>query len=664
MPLRGFKIFGFVICIFLFAGTMKAQLNAFDRINYVLKISDNSGNQVAGVCDIRVSLLTNTELLFQENHSSSSFNKGLINILIGGGVNTSNGIYSSLRNIFPIRDSIRIKVELNINSAGYFTLEDRIIKSSLFSARSIYNIDTIKVIELTDVAFSSNSNNQILKYSNNKWLKQNDSLGYITTYAQLLGSSQNSDTANFSYVALPVNDDTAAYSFQSLNSQNTVYSQNVIYSDTSNFSQVALSADSVINAWHYTGDYGSASNKLGTTDSVALLFKTNSNEVIKIKPTGSVTLLSDTSSGDLNVKSINGFLFQNTSGNNYPWINSANGSVLLFCAQKGSFMGGNVNDNRWFDTTKMAANSFAFGNNVLSDGWKSSVVFGDSCYSTVIPPPTTYSTQPVFTSGHSSFTFGKNCVSNGAYAISMGYGTQAQMIRNVAMGYRCKTSKESANIAMGYLAEASGSTAASFGYKTLASGHKSTAFGNLASTKGFSGGFVYGDASTILTNDTIKNTGQNQFVVRAAGGVHFFSDTNATTGVLLAPGSGSWSMMSDTLSKANFSSFNPEYLMKEFGKLKLYKWNYIGGSMNVKHLGPLAQNFYSAFKLGESEKMISSVDADGVIFSSIINLNQRIENLQFKNKLNKLKAEVQSCNYFDLNNRADELLIKLTNQKK
>ena len=38
---------------------------------------------------------------------------------------------------------------------------------------------------------------------------------------------------------------------------------------------------------------------------------------------------------------------------------------------------------------------------------------------------------------------------------------------------------------------------------------------------------------------------------------------------------------------------------------------------SIRHLGPVAQDFYAAFGLGESELAINMQDADGVAFASI-----------------------------------------------
>jgi hypothetical protein len=111
---------------------------------------------------------------------------------------------------------------------------------------------------------------------------------------------------------------------------------------------------------------------------------------------------------------------------------------------------------------------------------------------------------------------------------------------------------------------------------------------------------------------------------RASGGVRFFTDTNATAGAELAPGSGSWSSVSDRNAKENFAAVNTQAILQKMVGLPLSTWNYKAQDKSVRHLGPTAQEFKEAFALGESDRAISSVDADGVALAAIQGLNQKL----------------------------------------
>ncbi|HEY0548440.1 MAG TPA: hypothetical protein VGF13_02495 [Verrucomicrobiae bacterium] len=46
---------------------------------------------------------------------------------------------------------------------------------------------------------------------------------------------------------------------------------------------------------------------------------------------------------------------------------------------------------------------------------------------------------------------------------------------------------------------------------------------------------------------------------------------------------------------------------------------------SVRHIGPMAQDFRSAFAVGENDRTITTVDADGVALAAIQGLNQKVE---------------------------------------
>ena len=76
-------------------------------------------------------------------------------------------------------------------------------------------------------------------------------------------------------------------------------------------------------------------------------------------------------------------------------------------------------------------------------------------------------------------------------------------------------------------------------------------------------------------------------------------------------------------------------------------WNYKSQDPGIRHLGPIAQDFYAAFRLGEDDKHISTVDEEGVALAAIQGLNEivkekdvRIQALE--KEMIELKAAVNS----------------------
>lgn len=56
-------------------------------------------------------------------------------------------------------------------------------------------------------------------------------------------------------------------------------------------------------------------------------------------------------------------------------------------------------------------------------------------------------------------------------------------------------------------------------------------------------------------------------------------------------------------------------------------WSY-GWEVDVRHLGPMAQDFYERFGLGESNRRIDLLDANGVLFACVQSLADRVEALE------------------------------------
>jgi hypothetical protein len=85
----------------------------------------------------------------------------------------------------------------------------------------------------------------------------------------------------------------------------------------------------------------------------------------------------------------------------------------------------------------------------------------------------------------------------------------------------------------------------------------------------------------------------------------------------LAPGSGSWSSLSDKNAKENYAEVDGYTLLARLAAIPIRTWHYRAQEPSIRHLGPTAQDFHAAFGLGEDDKHISTVDADGVALAAI-----------------------------------------------
>jgi trimeric autotransporter adhesin len=134
--------------------------------------------------------------------------------------------------------------------------------------------------------------------------------------------------------------------------------------------------------------------------------------------------------------------------------------------------------------------------------------------------------------------------------------------------------------------------------------------------------FVWSDGSATTTATAAK-----QFMVRASGGMIIYSGSGTSSGVSLSAGGGSWNNLSDRNAKEKFTSVASQNVLARLAGLPITKWSYKTES-GVTHIGPMAQDFYSAFGVGEDERHISTVDEEGVALAAIQGLNQKLEEQQ------------------------------------
>ena len=181
-----------------------------------------------------------------------------------------------------------------------------------------------------------------------------------------------------------------------------------------------------------------------------------------------------------------------------------------------------------------------------------------------------------------------------------------------------------ASVSGGYENKAGGAySAVPGGYGNQALGDYSFAAGDQAQVgSAHPGTFLFADSSGFV----FPSVTSNEFAVRATGGVRFVTglgaDGKPLIGVRLAPGSGSWETLSDRNAKTSILPVDGRQVLDALMRVPISTWRYRGQSSAVRHIGPMAQNFYAAFGMGEDEQYIGTVDADGVALASIQGLYQ------------------------------------------
>jgi hypothetical protein len=282
--------------------------------------------------------------------------------------------------------------------------------------------------------------------------------------------------------------------------------------------------------------------------------------------------------------------------------------------------------------------------------------------------------------GQNNYTSGSNStVAGGSY--------------NTAMGNDSTVIGGSENTAEGaYSTVAGGSENAAYGPSSFAAGSEATA--------SYDGSFVWADD----TGNTFSDTGPDQFCIRAAGGLLLnvsgssglhpaacqinstsangvglfvaqsssdaaavFVNTGAgdiikgfsggtggnlvfevvNSGTVYAKGV---ALTSDRNAKEHFAPLDSRDVLAKVAALPISEWNYKDNAAEIRHVGPMAQDFHAAFGLdGADDKHISVVDEGGVALAAIQGLNQKLEEesqakdekiLALEKQLHELQAAV------------------------
>jgi hypothetical protein len=90
--------------------------------------------------------------------------------------------------------------------------------------------------------------------------------------------------------------------------------------------------------------------------------------------------------------------------------------------------------------------------------------------------------------------------------------------------------------------------------------------------------------------------------------------------------------VSDRNMKRDFAPVNDDEVLKAIDALPISSWSYKADGTKARHIGPMAQDFMSAFHLGSNDKTILQVDGDGVSLAAIKALSQRVKDLEARNR--------------------------------
>ncbi len=247
------------------------------------------------------------------------------------------------------------------------------------------------------------------------------------------------------------------------------------------------------------------------------------------------------------------------------------------------------------------------GSNVIG-GWSGNTV-------------TNNATSATIAGGGNNEQGGENIVSADMGTVGGGKGNTASGVAStVTGGYGNVASGFGSIVAGGGINTASGSTSTvPGGYVNLASGASSFAAGFVAQATD-SGSFVWCQQG----GQVCSSKGTNSFVVSVDGPIYFY-DGSGGQGCYLSTGSGSWTCSSDRNLKENMVSIDPRLVLDRVARMPISQWSMKSDAAGHKHIGPMAQDFYAAFGLGETDKYIAQGDAQGVALASIQGLYQMVQ---------------------------------------
>lgn len=100
----------------------------------------------------------------------------------------------------------------------------------------------------------------------------------------------------------------------------------------------------------------------------------------------------------------------------------------------------------------------------------------------------------------------------------------------------------------------------------------------------------------------------------------------------------SFNNTSDRNQKEKFQEVNAREVLNKVTELPINTWSYKAQS-DVRHIGPVAQDFYAAFNVGDSDKHIATVDFAGVALAAIKGLREVVT--EKEQELQQLKKQNQ-----------------------
>ena len=240
------------------------------------------------------------------------------------------------------------------------------------------------------------------------------------------------------------------------------------------------------------------------------------------------------------------------------------------------------------------------------------------------------------------------------------FGTVGGGLQNRAMGYAATVVGGGGNFANGEYATVCGFNNVAGGTASFAGGFQANASHDRSVVWALGATTIYPSEESerfhiyaaqgleVEFGGQVSGTGRGNYWVTIGSANTSTKPINTSIGAYLNLG-GVWVNASDRNKKENFTPVDTRAVLEKLAALPLTTWNYKTEQPSTKHLGPMAQDFRAAFGLGNDEKGIGTVDADGVALAAIQGLNQKLmeelkrrdaENAELKQRLEALEEMI------------------------
>jgi hypothetical protein len=413
--------------------------------------------------------------------------------------------------------------------------------------------------------------------------------------------------------------------------------------------------------WQIFGNTGTVpgGNFLGTTDNVAFEMRVNNARALRIEPGGASPNLIGGYSGNSAMTAVSG---ATVGGGGFPgqlnrageratvaggasnvasgrfssvgggWGNTASGDAA-------TIGGGGTNDYALDGNTASAISStIGGGSKNIAAGYQSTIGGGNRNAANAWGSTVGGGEYNTGSGSHAAVAGGRDNTSSGTYSfVGGGYHNQAKGYAATVGGgggefsstaYPNRANGDWSTIAggigntAGSIATVGGgeSNSASGSFATVPGGISNLAAGNFSFAAGrrakanHQGCFVWADA----VDADLPTGNDNQFLVRATGGAYFVTGTSLPPpGVSLPPGGSAWQSLSDRNAKENFADVDGRDVLAHLAAVPVQTWNLKSQNAAIRHIGPMAQDFYAAFNVGEDNIHITTSDADGVALAAV-----------------------------------------------